>query len=36
MDTVSFTSKKNYIGFKDINFYIIFNAPILYRANIGL
>jgi hypothetical protein len=36
MDNVSFTSKRNYIGFKDINFSIIFNAPILYRAYIGL
>jgi hypothetical protein len=36
MDTVSFTSKRNYIGFEYVNFNTIFNASLLYRAYIGL
>jgi hypothetical protein len=31
MDMVSFTSKGGYVGFKNVNFHIVFNEPLLYQ-----
>jgi hypothetical protein len=32
----SFTSKGNYTGFKNVNFRIVFNEPLLYQIYVGL
>jgi hypothetical protein len=36
MDTVSFTSERNHVGFEYVNFHVIFSAPLVCKVNIGL
>lgn len=36
IDIVHFTSKGNYAGFKNADFHIVFNEPLLYQIYVGL